>query len=268
MPSRAQNLTRDRRKAVGPKSKLTDPIKNEIHQRLFDQWSPVQISNDLKQKKIISISHETIYKYIYRDNRQRGKLFENLRRRHKCRRSWTATRNWKIGAAKPRDRNSISMRDPIVEERIRIGDYERDTMLGKNGRLLTIVDRTSRLTRLGLIKKTNGHETHFETMRLLEGEVVHTITNDHGSEFTLHTVTEKALGTRIYFAKPYCAWQRGTNENTNGLLRQYFPKGFDFSTVTLADIKRVEDLLNNRPRKCLGFKTPNEVHREKSQVLR
>ena len=127
---------------------------------------------------------------------------------------------------------------------------------------MTIVDRTSRLTKIAKLDSISSTKTHKATKRLLRGLPVRTITNDNGPEFSKYKLTEKEMQVPIYFNQPYCSWQRGTNENTNGLIRQYFPKGFDLSAVELKEINKVEDLLNNRPRKCLGFKTPNEVHKD------
>ncbi len=262
---RAHQRWKKNRARIGPPKRITETIKLQIEERLKIQWSPEQISAALSLEKV-KISHETIYKYIYEDYRRGGDFYKNLRWARKMRRTHVATRNLKRSGLRL-DRRSISEREEVVERRLRVGDYERDTMLGKNGRLLTIVDRASRLTKIAKLDKANAFsfDTHLETLNLLKDEIVHTITNDHGTEFGLHDMTEKSLKAKVYFAEPYCAWQRGTNENTNGLIRQYFPKGTDFSKVSREEIKHVESLLNARPRKCLGYKTPNEVHRQLSQ---
>jgi IS30 family transposase len=129
------------------------------------------------------------------------------------------------------------------------------------------VDRKSRFTRIAKVQKIDAKLTHKATVRLLAGQRVRTITNDNGPEFADYKHTAKRLNTSVYFSDPYCSWQRGTNENTNGLIRQYFPKGTDFSKVSTYKIKKVENLLNTRPRKNLCFRTPSEVvKRKKSGV--
>ncbi|RYZ89243.1 MAG: IS30 family transposase [Proteobacteria bacterium] len=264
-PKKAHQRFKSRRALIGPQKKIAGELKVAVDACLSLQWSPEQTSAALLKKNLI-VSHETIYKYIYQDYRTQGTLFLNLRWARKMRRSREVTRNWKRSGMRL-GRTPIAERDAIVEERVRVGDYERDTVLGKNGRLLTIVDRTSRLTKIAKIDRNNSFDTHQETINLLQDLTVHTVTNDHGTEFGLHAITEQQLNAKVYFATPYCAWQRGTNENTNGLIRQYFPKGTDFSKVSIEEIKRVEHLLNERPRKCLGYQTPNEVHRRLSQTV-
>ena len=164
----------------------------------------------------------------------------------------------------------MAERPKIVDERIRFGDFERDSVQGKfkGPVLLTIVDRLSRLTKIKKVRWINAEATHRATVELLRNLPINTITNDNGSEFADHQLTAKALGADIYFNDPYSSWQRGTNENTNGLIRQYYPKGTDFTKVSDLDVKHLEDLLNNRPRKTLGYKTPNEVQNSQIRVLR
>jgi IS30 family transposase len=150
-----------------------------------------------------------------------------------------------------------------VERRTRLGDWELDTIIGK-GHKQAIVSLTERKSRLALIAKVPTKEAEGvkeAVLRLLAplSEHVHTITSDNGKEFARHEAIAESLNADFYFAHPYASWERGLNENTNGLIRQYFPKGCDFTTITNKDIRRVMDKLNNRPRKCLGMKTPNQV---------
>ena len=154
-----------------------------------------------------------------------------------------------------------------MEERSRIGDYERDSIVSSrnNGGLLTIVDRFTRLVRIGKVERTASLVTHHKTIDLIQGLKLNTITNDSGAEFALSDLTEQILGIKIYFSHPYCSWERGTNENTNGLIRQYFPKKTDFHQVRDKDIDLVERAINTRPRKCLSFKTPLEVYNEQCE---
>lgn len=164
------------------------------------------------------------------------------------------------------NRVSIRERPAVVEERLRIGDFEADTIIGKGrtNALVTLVDRTSRYVRIGRIDRVACEETAAAMIALLSGHPVETITADNGKEFALHQEIAEALKAGFYFADPYRASQRGTNEQTNGLVRRYFPKGTDFSTLSAVAIERVEQTLNNRPRKVLGWKTPWEVYSGKA----
>jgi len=267
IPSFAEKLARSRRQGIGPKKRIHSKLQQRIDGYLYKQWSPEQIAKCLKKAKL-GISVEAIYRYVYADQKRGGELYLNLRRRRKWRRSHKIVSNFK-NIGRRVNQESIDERPKIVERRKRVGDFERDTVLGKKGSpvLLTIVDRTSRLTRMVLLKSLNAELTHKATVKLLKSLTVQTITNDNGPEFALHKKTAGALKAKIYFNHPYSSWERGTNENTNGLIRQYYPKGHDFRLVTNKEIKRIERLLNTRPRKCLGFKTPIEVHKKLSRVL-
>ena len=263
--SRANKLARKRRSSIGPPKRIDSKLKGYIDTDLGQQWRPEQISGSLRRRGLI-ISHETIYQYIFEDFKRGGELYKNLARKRKFRRSRKVARNLR-NVGKRSYTNWIDKRPAIVELRSRIGDFERDTLLGKarGPVLLTIVDRTSRLTKIAKISGVNSVQTHLATLNLLKGFKVHTITNDNGAEFALHYLTAKELKAKVYFNHPYSSWQRGTNENTNGLIRQYFPKGTDFTKVSEKEIQIIEDKLNNRPRKCLGYKTPLEVHRQLSR---
>ena len=252
---------RARRAKVKPPYRILSATLRTIKPMLVEeQWSPEQITAVLKSRKV-RISPETIYKYIYRDRRNGGDLYLNLRRHRAYRRSRKALRASKYNGFR-RDQLSFSERPKIVEYRKRLGDFERDCINGqRNGPLLlTIVDRTSRLVKIARLERVNADETHKATVRLLKKFKTHTLTNDNGPEFARHKKTAKALGIKVYFNDPYCSWQRGTSENTNGLIRQYYPKNCDFKHVTQKDLEKLEHKLNSRPRKCLGFKTPYQVH--------
>lgn len=266
---RAQRLSQERRKAVGPAKRIDGGLAKKIKACLvLRKLSPEQITAHFKKAKI-RISPETIYKFVYDEHRGGGKLYLNLRRHRRHRLTRRAGRNYK-NAGKRVNQLWIADRPKVVEARSRIGDFERDTLLGKKGApvLLTIVDRATRFTRIAKIRGVNAEHAHRATVKLLKDSVVHSITNDNGAEFAFHKKTAAALNTKVYFNDPYCSWQRGTNENTNGLIRQYYPKGHDFSQVTTKQIKKVQDILNSRPRKCLGFKSSLEVERSLSRVLR
>lgn len=256
------------RRAIHPPYKITGCFSKRIDELLEQKWSPEQISGRLRLEDI-RICHETIYQYVFRNKKLRGELWKNLRRKRRYRYSRMILKRLKT-LGKRTNRRWIDQRDKIVEQRLRKGDYERDLMLGKRGGplLLTIVDRASRFTKIGLLEKVDAVLAHELTVKLLKGQTVHTLTNDNGPEFSMHWLTERILRAKVYFAYPYRSWEKGTNENTNGLLRTYFPKGTDFTAISQEIIKSVESQLNSRPRKCLDFRTPYEVHQQLSRVLR
>ena len=257
---------RKRRKASCRPSKMTTETKNIIKDKLFLQWSPEQISGWLSSKNIIKISHETIYKMVWRDKRKGGDLYKNLRHHRKKyqKRGSSKTKNCCI----PR-RIDIDLRPKIVELKKRTGDWEVDTIVGKghNGAIVTMVDRASKLTKLCLVpKKTSQNIADAMVCRLLSiNDEVITITSDNGGEFAKHEEVSKKLGAAFYFLKPYHAWERGLNEHTNGLIRQYIPKSSNLTEFTDAQVNEIEDLLNNRPRKVLNYLTPIEAFKKLSK---
>jgi len=264
-PRVADKMACSRRSKIHPKFAISGLLRSQVVSMLEKQWSPEQIVGDLAKNKIYT-THETIYQFIYREFKLGRNIYLNCRRKRKYRRTRLATFNYK-NKRKNKNAKNIEHRPKVVDLRERLGDLERDTIVGKQGTaaLLTIVDRASRLTMIGKVTRLNPRLTHELTIKLLKRQVIRTITNDNGQEFQYSEQTEKALKTDIYFNNPYSSWERGTNENTNGLIRQYFPKGTNFDEVTDTEIKNVECLLNNRPRKTLGFKSPLEVHKKKSQ---
>jgi len=162
-----------------------------------------------------------------------------------------------------RDRVSIEERPAIVDERKRIGDWEVDTMIGTPGGavLVTVVERTSRLARAALSPDKTAESVKKALLKVLQplSAQVHTLTYDNGKEFALHADIAAELKAECFFAHPYHSWERGLNENTNGFIRQYLPKGSDFNTLTLEQVESIIERLNNCPRKCLEFRTPNQV---------
>lgn len=261
----AQNQTQDRRKSIGPPKKITGPLEHHVRKHILLGWSPEQISERFKKVKDLKVSHETIYRFVYLDfKNHKSYLWHSLRRHRRWRKTHRASRSFKqIG--KKTDCLWIHDRPAIVEKRSRLGDLERDTVMGKKGgpALLVVVDRTSRLTRIRFLENITKEVTHKATLEIAKTLKVKTITNDNGGEFGCYKETAKQLNAKIYFCKPFRSCERGTNENTNGLIRQYFPK---YEHPDPKRVKEVEDLLNNRPRKCLGFKTPFEVHNRMSAV--
>jgi len=230
-----------------------------IEHLLREQWSPEQISLWLRQHADISVSHEWVYQHVLADKQFGGALYRNLR----CQKQ----RKKRYGAYSRRgcipNAISIEERPTIVDKRCRLGDWELDTVIGKNHHqaLVTLVERKSKLTLIAKVANKTAEAVSKAIIRLLKplSPWVHTLTADNGREFSRHQKIAKALNAKFYFAHPFASWERGLNENTNGLIRQYFPKKHDFKTITQQQIKRVMDKLNNRPRKCLGIKTPNQV---------
>ena len=251
-PKQAHHKALKRRNKAKPRiSKAEWQI---IDDRLKEDWSPEQISNKLKRLYGIQVSHEWIYHHVQEDKQQGGKLYEHLRRPKKYRKY---TGNGDQRGQIP-NRTSIEERPEIVERRERIGDWEADTIIGRGhqGAVVTLVERKSRLLRMGLVKNRTKDSVKETMIRLLCGFPVHTITCDNGKEFAAHEEIAEALNAAIYFAHPYASWERGTNENTNGLIRQYIPKGTNFKELDMEDIRFIENRLNLRPRKCIDFDLP------------
>jgi len=248
----AQRMAQQRRNKA--KKRITPYDWELIDKHLEMDFSPEQTSHWVLDNHGILVSPEWIYRHIWEDKQQGGKLYEHLRRKKKYRkRSQKGDNRGKI-----HNQKSIEERPEIVEARVRVGDWEADTIIGKNkkGAIVTLVDRTSRFVRMGLVDQRTKEAVKEKIIALLQGYPVHTITCDNGKEFTDHEEIGQALGADIYFAHTYASWERGTNENTNGLIRQYIPKNVDFRKLTKADIYFVENRLNLRPRKCLDFSQP------------
>jgi IS30 family transposase len=263
LAAQAQQKSEQRRKDRKLVRKMDDPELNEIvRMSLAQEFSPDEISGRLvQQKSKRRISAGTIYTWIKRSpDRQHWAAF--LRRRGKR-------------PARPRNKAPrpeaacIRNRPKRIEKRLRLGDFEGDTVLGPpgTGGLVTLVCRKSRLTIMAKIKSKDSdhvHEKIKQRMKDLAEDHRHSITFDNGTEFARCYRLEKHLNIKLYFADPGRPYQRGTNENTNGLIRQYFPKGTDFRNVTHDDRRDAERRLNNRPRRCLGYQTPAEVFFEKT----
>jgi IS30 family transposase len=257
-PYQADELAYDRQCAAY-RSRIAWETWQQVERLLCQEWSPEQIAGRLKLEKQPTVSHECIYLYVYADKRRGGTLHSHLRSQKKQRKRYGGY----IRRGQIPNRTSIEKRPQIVASKSRFGDWEADTIVGARhkGGILSAVERKSKLTRLRKLATKGAAEMKDNTIELLAPLVaqVHTITVDNGKEFCEHELIAKGLQARIYFAHPYASWERGLNENTNGLVRQYFPKKYDFGKFNDADLQRVEDLLNNRPRKTLGYRTPNEV---------
>jgi IS30 family transposase len=241
------------------RSRIAWQTWQQVERLLLLDWSPEQIAGWLKRARQPTVSHEWIYLYVYADKRRGGTLHHHLRSQKKQRKRYSGY----IRRGQIPNRTSIDKRPQIVARKGRFGDWEADTIIGARhkGGILSAVERKSKLTRLRKLVTKSAAEMKDNTIELLAplAAKVHTITVDNGKEFCEHELIAAGLQARIYFAHPYASWERGLNENTNGLVRQYFPKKYEFARITAKDLQQVEDRLNNRPRKSLGYRTPNEV---------
>lgn len=237
-----------------------------VGSRLRVEWSPEQITSWLHKYEYATVSHERIYQYILADKKAGGNLYTYLRcQKQRKKRYGAKDRRGQISG-----RQSIDSRPVIVDKRSRLGDWELDTIIGKGHKqaIVSLTERKSRLALIAKVEQKTADQVATEIIRLLKpyADTVHTLTSDNGKEFAGHKNIAKALNAEFYFAHPYSSWERGANENMNGLIRQYFPKNRYFNTVSDTDIQLVMERLNNRPRKCLGYLTPNEVFFNKSFV--
>ncbi len=236
-------------------TRISNEIWDKVCLQLKQEHSPEQISGSLKLKGI-SISHESIYTFLEKDKKNGGELYKHLRCQRKKKRRYAKPDN--RGSIK--NRVNIAKRPDIVNKRLRYGDWEADTVESYKGGALfvTLLERKSRLYLVLRVNDKKAETVKNAIIRLLSSikGVVHTITFDNGKEFAHHTEIAKVLDCQTYFANPYSSWERGANENSNGLLRQYFPKGQDTSQFTDFEIGQIVLKMNHRPRKCLNFSTP------------
>jgi IS30 family transposase len=238
-----------------------------IETKLRLDWSPEQVSGWLNRQSAIQVSHEWIYQYILADKQAGGDLYRHLRCQKKRRKRYGSYDR----RGKMPNRVSIEERPAIVEERTRIGDWEVDTLIGKRHRqaIVTLTERKSRFSLLAKVDQRTADQVGDTVIKLLQpvADRLHTLTADNGKEFADHERIAHALRVDFFFAHPYAAWERGTNENMNGLIRQYIPKTQDFAAVTNALLFWVMNRLNHRPRKCLDFQSPFEVFFDQSVAL-
>lgn len=247
--------------------KMTPDLIVLVESKLRIQWSPEQIAGWLKkQDSSKSVSHETIYQHIWDDKKSGGELYKHLRHNGKKYNKKGARRS---GRGCIPNRVDIEERPKIVEKKCRIGDWELDTIISKEhkGAIVSMVDRGSKLTKLVLVPTKSADNVTEALIRKLAPvkDFVLTLTADNGKEFAFHETVSQSLQSDFFFAKPYHSWERGLNEHTNGLVRQYFPKSLTFDTITQEQVEEVEKLLNNRPRKVLEYMTPIEAFKEMSQ---
>ena len=262
----AEKQARARRARPRRKARLADPcLRDYVEAKLRLNWSPEQITGrlvvDFPRRRSMRLSIEAIYRWIYRDAAIGGDLYRHLRRRRKRRRN-SAVAGHRRGQIP--GRVSIRTRGHIVEIRRRYGDWEGDLVEGKRGtgRILTLVERKSRYliaAKPDAGKAVTIAATLSRSLSGLPEHLLKTLTLDNGKEFTAFKKVEQRTGIKVYFADPYCSWQRGTNENTNGLIRQFIPKGCDMTKISRQTVEHAVTALNHRPRKTLGYKTPHEV---------
>jgi len=253
-----------RRKLANQKFKKLSsksPLRKFVVRKLKKYWSPEQISGYLQRKQQKQVVHfEAIYRFVYIDRPDLKKYLRCKKRKYRKRHGTSAREKARELAKK----KWIDSRPSIVEKRERIGDWEGDTIRGgdKKSAVLTHVERVSGYLLADRLVRAFAEKTRWTTIERFEEipkKKKHTITYDNGSEFAEHQTTEILTQIAIYFANAYHSWERGTNENTNGLLRQFFPKGTDFTKITDFDLQRAVDLINTRPRKRLQYHTPKEV---------
>lgn len=265
-PKQAQELASGRQQERAGRCRILASTWDLANALLRQEWSPEQVSASLWQSHRLRVSHERIYQHIYADKRLGGTLHQHLRCQKKRRKRY--------GGRDRRGcipmRRSIDDRPKIVDSRIRIGDWEVDTIVGKGHQqaLVSLVERKSRLMLLQKVERATADAVADAVINMLTpfSDHVRTITSDNGREFADHERIAKELDVDFYFAHPYSSWERGSNENTNGLVRQYFPKDQPFTTITNDEVDLVIQKLNNRPRKILKYRTPQKVYSEKTTV--
>ena len=250
------------------KVKFDDSVRERVEDKIREKWSPEQIEGRFKAEGVPVVSHQRIYEHVRKDRLDGGDLYKSLRRGSKKRRKRYGAKD---GRGKIKGRVDIDQRPKIVDARERIGDWEGDTIVGgsRKGAVVTMVERKSKYLLMEKVEKADSetvanavvgickpHEDRFET-----------ITYDNGREFAAHATVAAALCVAVFFAKPYHSWERGLNENTNGLIRQYIPKKAMLSGYSIEDIRTIQNVINNRPRKTLGFLTPREVFIEGKNKL-
>lgn len=260
--STAQERANGRRSRSRRNSRFTTEDFALVDALLRRQWSPEQVAGHLARCGLLSISHETIYRHVWRDKRQGGTLYTHLRGARKRRRK-------RYGAYDSRGRlagkRMIGERPPEAEARRQVGHWEADTVMGAGSKdcVATLVERMTGLVLIGKLSDRTAGSLSRRLTRLIRGAGrVETVTADNGTEFHGYGRVERLTGATFYFARPYHSWERGSNENANGLIRQYLPKGASMAGLTQHQCNAIARKLNTRPRKRLGFRTPLECYNE------
>jgi len=261
-PQLADWYARGRRSHSRRNTQFTRTDWARVETLVREDWSPEQVAGRLRRDGVLAISHETIYRYLWADKVAGGQLYRHLRGARKLKRK-------RYGAYDSRGRlagkRPIAARPSGASNRSRFGHWEGDTMLGAGQAgpcVLTLVERKSGFLMVGKLEQRTGAHVNQRAQQLITSQPrpVRTITVDNGTEFHSYAALEARIPARFYFATPHHAWERGTNENTNGLLRQYLPKGASMSTLSQHDCNRIATKLNRRPRKRLGYRTPEECY--------
>ena len=261
-PQLADSYARTRRSYSRRNRRFAAADWQRVQGLLRDDWSPEQVAGWLRRHRLLTISHETIYRYVWADKRHGGTLYRHLRGACKQRRK-------RYGRYDSRGRlagkRPITTRPAAAEHRTQVGHWEADTMLGAGQAgpcVVTLVERKTGYVVIGKVPRRTTAEVNYRLTQLIRRQrrPVRTITADNGTEFHGYAALEQTTGTRFYFATPHHAWERGTNENTNGLIRQYLPKGESMTDLTQHDCNRLATKLNRRPRKRLAYRTPEECY--------
>lgn len=243
---------------------FTEHIRLGVEARLKDKYSPEQIVGEFRVLGKPCVSAERIYQHVWRDKKKKGGLHLHLRNRGK---RYRKRGNQKDSRGILKDRVSIDLRPAVVEEKSRFGDLEIDTIIGKNhqGAIVTINDRATGLLRMRKVERKEAELVKEAAIGLLAEfkPYLYTVTADNGKEFALHKQISQALEVDFYFAHPYHSWERGANENLNGLIRQYVPKSSSFGDLRDEHILFIQEELNNRPRKRFDYKSPNQMFHQK-----
>ena len=260
-PGLADDLARERRRVPRAKRKIRGGTEVYVRGKIMEKWSPEQIANRILLESpdgVEPVSHECIYQYLRDDRMNGGSLYKHLRRRGR------RYRRRRFSRSPIPNRVSIEERPDSVARKERIGDWEGDLIVGKRHQsaMLTLVERKTKYTLvMKLAANKNPKALSLALIKEMKNfkDIFHTLTLDNGFEFAAHEMISGALGVRIYFAHPHSPWERGLNENTNGLLRQFFRKGVDLNNIPVEEVLRAQHLLNGRPRKTLGYRTPYEM---------
>ena len=260
-PEQAHRMAQERAERLGPR-RFTEPVKLDAEARLRDGWTPEMISGRARLEGRPWVCKETIYKHIYADAKAGGELWKHLPRAHRKRRRRCPRDDGRRRGKIPNQR-MIDTRPPAVETRATVGHWEGDLIQGakKSGHLVTLVERSTRLTLVDRTASKEAREVTRIICRMLCGMPPASrlsLTLDNGKEFAWHEKLASKTGMDVFFAHPYHSWERGTNENTNGLIRRLHPKNTSFVGIGKASLQRIEAYLNDRPRNCLGWMTPNE----------
>ncbi|MBX9929143.1 MAG: IS30 family transposase [Gemmatimonadaceae bacterium] len=261
-PLKAQSYTNQRRRMARRGTQFSREEWAFVEDLLRLDWSPEQVEGWCARFDLLAISHETIYRHIWADKKRGGTLFTHLRIITKNLRKRYGTYDSRGRLAGKRH---ISTRPAGATNRSRVGHWEGDTVMGSTqdtACIVTLVERKSGFLAIGQLSSKQASEVNARMRQLIDAQPrpVRTLTLDNGTEFHSYKQLERVVDTRCYFATPHHSWERGSNENANGLIRQYLKKRVSMKHVTQGDCQRIADKLNRRPRKRLGFRTPEEVY--------